>query len=232
MADECPKCGYRYPSIKLADHVRRCKAAKKVTSSSWWYGSSRMNAAQIEAARVAAYYEELRKKQDADMDAVLRQRQMRAALRAPTSTPTVLVVTTNPSAAPMLPSETAPKYVRKNSAKLASALVAEALKKGRAPDVKEKCPGCRSEFSIPQLRAHLRTCIGKPYVVPASKAGKKGVEDPVARARKAMAVGVPVDNKHPKRRHSPKVLAYDGQPRFEGGIRWEQGGNPGLGKRS
>lgn len=24
---------------------------------------------------------------------------------------------------------------------------------------------------------------------------------------------------------------YEGQPRFEGGIRWEQGGSPGLGKR-
>jgi len=23
----------------------------------------------------------------------------------------------------------------------------------------------------------------------------------------------------------------DGQPRFEGGVRWEQGGSPGLGKR-
>ena len=34
-----------------------------------------------------------------------------------------------------------------------------------------------------------------------------------------------------KKRKSPRILPYDGQPRFEAGIRIVQGGSPGLGKR-
>jgi hypothetical protein len=40
---------------------------------------------------------------------------------------------------------------------------------------------------------------------------------------KKNSVGDPADR-------FPEPL-YEGQPRYEGGIRWEQGGSPGLGKR-
>lgn len=81
MADKCSKCGRRFPSIKLAGHVKQCRGTKRIVTQADrpakpvnYTGSVCLNTAQLETDRIAEYYERLWKQGDDDMDAILRQR--------------------------------------------------------------------------------------------------------------------------------------------------------------
>ncbi len=87
MAEECPKCGFSVPSIRLAEHVSRCKATQKLTGSSGMAArrrrGARITTAELESRRVAEYYQQLWKKEDEDLDDILREQGRKPKLRSP-----------------------------------------------------------------------------------------------------------------------------------------------------
>lgn len=87
MAEQCPKCGCPITSIRLADHVRRCTATQKLTGSSGMAvrrrRAVRITTAELESRRVAGYYQQLWKKEDEDLDDILRGQGRKPKLRNP-----------------------------------------------------------------------------------------------------------------------------------------------------
>ena len=90
MAEECPKCGFSVPSIRLAEHVSRCKATQKLTGSSGMAArrrrGARITTAELESRRVTEYYQQLWKKEDEDLDDILREQGRKPKLRSPALT--------------------------------------------------------------------------------------------------------------------------------------------------
>jgi len=76
MAEECPKCGCPVPSIRFADHVKRCTALRKLPGRGTPVKPRRYvrsTTAELRAQTVAKYYQELWKKEDEDLDAMIRE---------------------------------------------------------------------------------------------------------------------------------------------------------------
>jgi len=80
MADHCPKCGCSIPSIRLADHVKRCSATRSLPSLPGRgtpvrpRRAVRSTAAELEYRRLTEYYQQLSSKENEGLGAILNQR--------------------------------------------------------------------------------------------------------------------------------------------------------------
>ena len=84
MAEECPKCGCRVPSIRLANHVRRCTALRSLPGPGTPVKPRRpvrFTTADLESQRVAEYYQQLWNKENEDLDDILREQSRKSKPR-------------------------------------------------------------------------------------------------------------------------------------------------------
>jgi hypothetical protein len=75
--DKCPKCGYEFSSVKLTAHKKKCRGRGPRGPLVW--PNIRFNTAQLEASRIAEYYDEGWRRSEQDLDAVVQKHKAQAA---------------------------------------------------------------------------------------------------------------------------------------------------------